>query len=211
MSFQVKVRAGMDTFYFLEPEREFIFDVRGGIRVVSQFLVIVETIVFSPEAESLMPAHAGFFPFLEPLQFRTGTYKELHLHLLELAHTENKLASHDFVAERFTDLSDTERNLHPSCFLNIQEVHENTLRGFRAQVNLAGTFCRGTHLGREHQVELAYFRPVAGTGYRAYNLVVDDNLTHFRQVVIVQRLCHSCREFLFFSDILQHLGICLAI
>ena len=41
MSFQVKVRAGMDTFYFLEPEREFIFDVRGGIRVVSQFLVIV--------------------------------------------------------------------------------------------------------------------------------------------------------------------------
>ena len=69
MAFQVKVCTRVDTLHFFETEREFVLYIRGGIRVVSQFLVVVETLVIVSEAESLVPTHTGLFPFLEPVQF----------------------------------------------------------------------------------------------------------------------------------------------
>ena len=130
----------MDTFHFFKSEWETELDVRGCIRVMRQFLVIMEPVFFWPESQRLMPAHAGLLPFLEPVKFTAGAYEELHFHLLEFTHPEDKLTCHDFVTESFTDLGDTERNLHTSGFLDVQEVHENTLSCFGAQVYLAGTF-----------------------------------------------------------------------
>ena len=129
---------------------------------MGQFFVNVETVIFFAEAEQLMPAHPGGFPFFEPFQFGAGTHEELHFHLLELAHAENELPGYDFVPERLTDLCYSERNFHASSFLNVQEIHEDALCRFGTQVDFTGTFGSGTHFGGKHQVELAYFRPVAG-------------------------------------------------
>ena len=175
----------MDTFHFFESEWETELDVRGCIRVMRQLLVIVEPVFFRSESQRLMPTHTGFLPFLEPVEFTAGAYEKLHFHLLEFTHPEDELACHDLVAESFTDLGDTERNLHTSGFLDIQEVHENALSRFGTQVYLAGAFGRRSHFRGEHQVELTHFRPVASSGYRANNLVVNNNLTKFNQIIVI--------------------------
>ena len=173
----------MNSFHFFETEGEFEFDIGSGIRIMGQLLVIMKTIVFFPESQELMPTHTGRFPFFEPLQFRTGAYKKLHFHLFEFAHPENKLAGDDFITESFTDLGDTERHFHASGFLYIQEVDEDSLSCFGTQVNFAGSFCGRSHFSSEHQVELAYFGPVAGAGDRTDDFLVENNLTYFIQVV----------------------------
>ena len=151
--------------------------------------MVVETIVLSTEAQSLMPLHARLFPLGEPLQLRARLYEELHLHLLELPHTEDELTGHDLVAESLTDLGDTERNLHTASLLHVQVVHEDTLSRLRAQVDLHRRIGRGTHLGREHQVELTNIRPVLGTADGIYNLLVEDNLLQLIEV----RTLHGSR------------------
>ncbi|MPN45786.1 hypothetical protein SDC9_193358 [bioreactor metagenome] len=71
----------------------------------------------------------------EPLHFFAGTYKKLHFHLLELPDAEDELTGYNLVAESFTNLGDTERNLHTTGFLYVQVVHKNTLSRFGAQVD----------------------------------------------------------------------------
>ena len=90
-----------------------------------------------------------------------GADKELHLHLFEFAHAENKLAGHDLVAESFAGLCNAEWDFHPAGFLHIQEIDKNTLGCFRTEVNHVGILAHRTHLGGEHQVELAHIGPVA--------------------------------------------------
>ena len=45
---------------------------------------------------------------VKPFQLLAGAYEKLHLHLLELAHTEDELSCHDLIAEGLADLRDTE-------------------------------------------------------------------------------------------------------
>ena len=119
VTFQVKVRAGMDSFHLFKAEWETEFNVRGCICVMRQFLVIVEPVFLRSESQRLMPAHTGFLPFLEPIEFTTGAYEKLHFHLFEFTHPENELTCHDLVTESFTDLGDPERNFHTSGLLDI--------------------------------------------------------------------------------------------
>jgi len=133
-----------------------------------------------------MPFQTNFFPFGEPLQLSTRFYEELHLHLFKLTHTENELAGYNLVTESFTNLSDTERNLHTAGFLYIQVIDKNTLRCFRTKINLHGTIGSRTHFGGEHQIELTYFSPVLGSRNRTNNLFINDNLTKFIQIIVVQ-------------------------
>ena len=160
---QVEIGTRMDTFHFLETERHQELDIGCCIGIVSQFFVVVETIVVIAKAQCLMPFQTSLFPFLEPFEFGSRFYEELHFHLFELTHTENELTGHDFVTESLTNLSDTERNLHTSCLLYVQVVHENTLSGFRTKINLHGTVGSRTHFGGKHQVELTHFCPVLCT------------------------------------------------
>ena len=157
---QVEVSTRVDTFHFFESERHQEFDISSGICVVSQFIVIVITIACIAESKSFMPFQTDFFPFLEPVKFSSRFYKELHFHLFELTHTEDELTGNDFVTESLTNLCNTERNFHTSCFLNIQVVYENTLSSFRTQIYFHSTVGSRSHFGREHQVELTYFSPV---------------------------------------------------
>src|SRR3712207_1102725 len=107
----------MYTFHLLESEWHVELYVGGSIGIVCQFVVVVETVVLCTESKSLMPCHAAFFPFLEPIEFCSRLYEELHLHLLELAHTENKLACYYLIAECLSYLCYSKRNLHASGLL----------------------------------------------------------------------------------------------
>ena len=101
------------------------------------------------------------------------------------------MAGNDFVSERFTDLGDTEREFHTSGFLDVEEVDEDPLRGFRTQVNFVGTLCHGTHFGFEHQVKLANFGPVTGSRDGAYDAGIENDLTQLFEVVVVESLDHT--------------------
>ena len=115
------------------------FNIGSGIGIVSQFVVVVEAIVLCAEAQCLMPCHTGLLPFFKPFQFGTGLHEELHLHLFELPHTEDKLACHDLVAESLTNLGDTKRHLHAACLLHIEVVDKDTLCSLGAQIDFVGS------------------------------------------------------------------------
>ena len=131
---QVEVGSAVYAFEFLESEWEVEFDVGGCISIVSQFLMVVKTIVLRAHSEVYVPFHTVLLPFLEPFEFGTGLDEELHLHLLEFPHTEDELTSHDLVSECLAYLCDTERNLHTTGFLYVKIVYEDTLCGLRTKV-----------------------------------------------------------------------------
>ena len=99
--------------------------------------MVVEAIVFSTEAQSLVPFHTHLFPVFEPVDFSSGLHEELHLHLFEFAHTEDELTGNDLVAESLTDLGDTKRNFHAARFLHVEVVDKNSLCCFGTEVDVA--------------------------------------------------------------------------
>ena len=172
----------MDTFHLLEAERHLEFHVGGSVGIVSQLVVVVETVVLSTKTECLMPCHATLLPFLKPSQFCARLHEELHLHLLKLPHAEDELTRHNLVAERLANLGNAERHLHASRLLHVQIVHEDALSRFRTQIDGACTLGSSTHLRLEHQVELTHVRPVASATDGANNAFVKDNLFQTFQV-----------------------------
>ena len=174
---EVEVRTAVDALHLLESERHVELDVGSSIGVVGQLVVIVEAVVLCAKAQVLVPLHACLLPLGKPLQFRAGLDKELHLHLLELTHTEDKLAGNNLVAECLTNLGNAEGYLHAACLLHVQVVDEDALSRLRTQVDLHRAVGRRTHFGGEHQVELTHVSPVLRAANGADNLLVEDNLT----------------------------------
>src|SRR5882724_8029146 len=148
----------MNAFDLLKTEREFIFNIAGGLGIMGQLDMIVVTVFLPGYAQAQMPVHTPSLPFLIPFIFSSGTDEELHFHLFELAHAEDELPGHDLVAEGLADLGDAKGDLHAARFLDIQKVDEDTLGRLGTQVDLAGLFGDAAQLGREHEVELAYIR-----------------------------------------------------
>ena len=107
------------------------------------------------DAEVDVPAQALLTPVLEPLGALVGRHEELHLHLLELARTEDEVAGRDLVAERLADLGDPERRLFPGELQDILEVDEDPLGRFGAQVDGRALLGDRAHVRLEHEVELA--------------------------------------------------------
>jgi len=85
-----------------------------------------------------VPFGAHVFPVIVPFHFFAWAHKELHFHLLKLAHTEDELARYNFVAEGLANLGNTKRDLHAARFLDIQEINENALCRFWTQVDGTG-------------------------------------------------------------------------
>ena len=197
----------MNTLNLLEAEWHAELDVCGGIGVVSQLLVVVETIVLGAHAKSLVPLEAILLPVLEPLHLRAGLAEELHLHLLKLTHTEYELASHYLVAESLSYLCDTEGQLHAAGLLHVEVVDKDTLGGLGTQVNLVGSVGDRTHLGREHQVELAHICPVLGAADRVYDVLVEDYLLQFLKVGTLHCLGVTCMKSVALLLMLEHTGI----
>ena len=198
----------MDTFHFLETKRHQELNICSSIRIVSQLIMIVVTIVVITESQCLMPFQANFLPLLKPVQFSARLHEELHFHLFELTHTENELTGNNLVTECLTNLCNTKRYLHTAGLLYIQVVHKDTLSCFRTQVNLHGTIRSRTHLCREHQVELTNFRPVLCTADRANDFFIHDNLAKLVKVIIIQSLCKTFVQCVTFSLVFQYATVC---
>ncbi|CKS74675.1 Uncharacterised protein [Mycobacterium tuberculosis] len=110
-------------------------------------------------------------PVLMPFLGSRRLDEELHLHLLELAGPEDEVARSDLVAKALADLSDTEWRLLTSSCHHVGKVHEDALRGFRAQIVQPLLGLDGSEVGLEHHVELAWLRPLAGfAGFRVANV-----------------------------------------
>ena len=139
MATQIEIGTRVDTLHLLEAEWEVILHISCGIGIVSQLVVVVEAIVLVAKAQSTVPSHTGILPLVPPLHLGSGLHEELHLHLLELSHTEDKLTSHNLVTERLTNLRNTERKFHTTCLLHIEVIHEDTLRSLGTKVDCVST------------------------------------------------------------------------
>ena len=130
-------------------------DVPG--RIVRQLLGVVraQPQLVLGDAEVDEPAQAFLAPVLVPAVGVLGRYEELHLHLFELARSEDEVAGRDLVAERLADLGDAERRLLARRRLHVQEVDEDALRRLGPEVRDRGVVLDGPDVGLEHQVEVA--------------------------------------------------------
>ncbi len=184
---EVIVGTAVDTLDLLEAERHLELDICSCVGVESKLLVVVETIVLIAHAECLVPSQAGLLPIFEPVHLRAGLAEELHLHLLEFAHTEDKLTGNDLVAESLTNLSNTKRQLLTRRALHIKEVDKDTLCGLRTEIDLVRSAGCGTDFGREHQVELTHVSPVLCAANRINDTLVEDDLLQLLEI----RTLHS--------------------
>ena len=130
-----------------------------------------------------MPGYAGVLPVFVPLGLLAGAHEVLHFHLLKLAHAEGELTGYNLIAEGLAGLGYTKGDLHTPGLLDVEEVYKDALSGLGAQVHLVGAICYRSHFGGEHQVELTYVRPVAGTGYAAGNLEFFDEALQSRKII----------------------------
>src|SRR5882672_3128606 len=77
---------------------------------------------------------------------------------------EREVPRIDLVAERLTDLADAERHTDSRRVAHVLEVHEDSLRRFRAQVRDARIVLERADVRLEHQVERARRGQRAGRG-----------------------------------------------
>ena len=108
---------------------------------MSQLFMIVIAILFIAQANRLVPLHPQVLPILKPFKLLSRCYEELHLHLLELTHTEHKLSRYDLITESLSYLCNTEGKLHTTALLHIQEVYKDPLSCFGTQVNTHTAVC----------------------------------------------------------------------
>ncbi|MCG3161537.1 MAG: hypothetical protein JMDDDDMK_02721 [Acidobacteria bacterium] len=130
-----------------------LFALDQFLRVEAEFDVPIESLI-NP---LLMQLGVGL---LAGLQILRRFAEVFDLHLLELARAKSEIARRDFVAERFADLRDTERQLAPHRLLHVSEIGEDALRCFGAQVSQILVAFDGTDRRLEHQVEIARFGQV---------------------------------------------------
>ena len=204
---KVEVGARVNALNLLEAEWHVELDIGGSIGIVSQLLMIVVAIHCIAEAESLVPGETGLLPLGKPVKFGARLDEELHLHLLEFAHTENELTCHDLVTEGLANLCDAERQLHATRLLHIEIVDKDALCGLRTKVDLHGTIGSRTHLGGEHEVELTYVGPVASAADGAYDLLVEDDLLQFLKVHLVHGVAVTLMQCIPLGLMLQHAAI----
>src|SRR5690606_35468584 len=137
--------------------------------IVRKLVMIMKTIFLLRNTKRQMPFHTSFFPIFKPLKFITRLYEVLHVHLLKLTDTKDKLTSNNCITEGFPYLSNPKRNLHSSSLLNIKIVYKYTLSSFWAKINNICVLTNRAHLGRKHQIKLTNICPVSASRYWANN------------------------------------------
>ena len=113
---QVEVAAVSDAFQLAElarlKERIRVFDVRRAGGIVRQFRLFViaqaQTVARQPHFQ--IPFVTAIAPEFVPLSGLFRRAEEFNFHLLEFAGTEREVSRSDFVAERFPNLTDAERD-----------------------------------------------------------------------------------------------------
>ena len=110
MGSQIEIRAVSNALQLFESVWESIHDVHGGLAVVSQLIsrYVVKLKLRTTNTLLFPPVQPHLDPLVVPVFVFTGLNEKFQLHLLELAHTEDKVSGCNFVAERLADLGDTE-------------------------------------------------------------------------------------------------------
>jgi len=177
---EVVVRAVGDAPELAPAEREDELEVGRGLGIEAELLgvVVAQTQVLLLHAEAQQPVAAERAPVLEPLEVGVGLAEELQLHLLELTRAEGEVARGDLIAEGLADLADAERQLAPRGALDVQEVHEDALRRFRAQIHGVLRVLGDALEGLEHQVELTDVGEVVLAAGGAGDIVLLDEILH---------------------------------
>ena len=177
---QVVIGPVRDSPKLAPAEREQKFNIGGSLGVEAKLLrtVVTQAQVLLGHSERIQEVFAVTSPVLEPFQIRTGFAEKLQLHLLELTGPEGEVAGGNLIAERLTDLTDTERQLPSGGTLCVLELHKNALRGFRAQIDGAGGVLRNADKGLEHQIEFPDCRKIGRSAIRADNMVLLDVIVH---------------------------------
>ena len=108
---------------------------------------------------------------------------------IEFAGTENKVLEDDFVTERFTNLSNTKRNLHTVRLNNVLKVCKDTLTGFRTEINQMAVVCDWSLICFEHKIELTNgcILAVFASTSRTVDVCIDESF-HFI-------MCHCINRF----------------
>jgi len=163
MAAQVIIRPVGDALQFLDAEGEFILQVIGFLGVESAFAVrhVQNMNVFARNPHFVIEAKTVFQPFIHQAQPVFRPAEIFDFHLFEFAGTESEVPRVDLIAERFSDLGDSERQFDAGTVQNVLILAENGLGRFRAQParSVGIVFIRGSSNGRlEHEVELTGFR-----------------------------------------------------
>ena len=154
-------------------KEESILDIHGSLRVVRElfFRVLEESQIVRVQAEVDVPIPAVLQPVLMPFFVRPRLDEEFHFHLLEFTGPENEIARRYFVAETLPGLPDTERRLLACGVHHVEVIHEDALRGLRAQVMNSALVLDGTDHRAEHAVEVLRLGEVAlSAAVGTYNL-----------------------------------------
>ena len=177
---QVIVRSVRYAPQLTPAEGEQELDIRGCLGVEGKFfrIMVADTHLLLFHSQTLQEINTVLFPVRKPFQIRIRLTEELHLHLFELSHTEDKVAGCDLVSERFTHLADAKRNLLAGGSLHILEINKNTLCRLRTQIyGVLRVLCDALE-GLEHQIELSDIRKVMFAASRTGNVMFLDKIFH---------------------------------
>ena len=208
---QVEVRAAVYPLHLFESKGHLELYIGSGIGVVCQLFVVVEAIFAVAKSERPVPTHTEMFPVVEPLHLLARTDKKLHLHLLELTHTEDKLPCHYLIAECLAYLCYTERYLHSARLLHVEEIDKNTLCRLGTEIDLGGSVGNRTYLGRKHKVKLTHISPILGPRYGTNHIVIDNDLFEFIEIIVVHSRSKALVQGIAFLGILHYTRIGAAI
>jgi len=177
---QVVIGTVCDSPQLAPSEREQELDIGCSLAVEAQLFrrMVSCTHLFVFHAEALQPVDAEASPVLEPVKVGARLAEELQLHLLELTGTEGEVTRCNLVTERFTDLTDSERNFLSGSTLYVFEVYEDTLCSLRTKIYGVLRILCNTLEGFEHQVELTDIGKVMFSAGRTRNLMLLDEVLH---------------------------------
>ena len=177
---QIVVRPVCNAPQLAPAEGEQEFNVRGCFGIEGQLLLFMVAdahfVLF--HAKALKPVDTELFPVGKPLKVRIRLAEELQLHLLKFPGTEGKVSGSNLIAEGFTHLADSERNLLSGGSLYILKVYKNTLRGLRTQIHrVLRVLCNALE-GLEHQIELTDIRKIMFAAGRTGNIMLRNKCFH---------------------------------
>ena len=147
--------------------------------------MITETEVLGFRSKALNEFEAVVFPVGKPFKVGSWLAEEFHFHLVEFTNTESEVPWSDFVTEALASLANTKWKFLSLGTLNVLEVNEDALGGFRAEIDNAAAIFGDTDMGLEHHVELTDWGEISLSADRALNIVLFDELIHLLESHIV--------------------------
>ena len=128
---EVVVGAIRDAFEFLASKRKTVFDIVSAFRIEGALIIrhCHDVQLVARDTNVLIKLQAFFLPIFEQFHSLLCAAKIFELHLFEFSRAEGEIARINFVAKRFADLRDPERQFLARHFQNVFELNKDRLRG----------------------------------------------------------------------------------